>query len=103
MNYHNRKNLTTLNKKSHNEKRVGLMLDYINSTERKICELELIANFLPSIYELNLIYNKVLKGKYHDIRIDTKDIKLKNAIKKAYELKNEEDYNSEMIFRKLKE
>ena len=54
--------------KSYNYERVGLMLKHINEREEKKVEpLELISFYLPSLYELNLVYNKTLKGKYHNI------------------------------------
>ena len=86
-----------------NYERIGLMLDYINSTEEKVEALELIGKFLPSLYELNIVYNKTLKGAYHNIRIDMQSKELKGAIRKAYELKNELDYCEEMIVRYLEE
>lgn len=89
--------------KNYNYERVGQMLEYINTAERRIEPLELIGKFLPSIYELNIVYNKTLKGAYHDIRIDMQNKELKGAIRKAYELKNELEYCEEMILRYLKE
>lgn len=57
--------------------------------------------YLPSLYELNLVYNKTLKGKYHNISIDMQSKELKGALRKAYELKNEQDYTNEMIYNYL--
>ena len=88
--------------KSYNYERVGLMLKHINEREEKKVEpLELISFYLPSLYELNLVYNKTLKGKYHNISIDMQSKELKGALRKAYELKNEQDYTNEMIYNYL--
>ena len=87
--------------KSYNYERVGLMLDYINAREEKVEPLELISNFLPSLYELNIVYNKTLKGAYHNIRIDMQSKELKGALRKAYQLKNELDYCETMILNYL--
>lgn len=89
--------------KNSNYKRIGLMLDYINGSKEKVEPLELISKFLPSIYELNIVYNKTLKGQYHKITIDTRSKELKGAIRKAYELKNELEYCEQMILRYLEE
>ena len=88
--------------KSYNYERVGLILKHINEREEKKVEpLELISFYLPSLYELNLVYNKTLKGKYHNISIDMQSKELKGALRKAYELKNEQDYTNEMIYNYL--
>ena len=87
--------------KTYNYERVGLMLNYINSKEEKIEPIELISQFLPSLYELNIVYNKTLKGQYHNITIDMQSKELKGAIRKAYELKNELDYCEIMILNYL--
>ena len=87
--------------KTYNYERVGLMLDYINSSKEKIEPLELIGKFIPSLYELNIVYNKTLKGKYYNIRIDVQSIELKGALKKAYQLKKELDFGEKMIINYL--
>ena len=87
--------------KTYNYERVGLMLDYINSSKEKIEPLELIGKFIPSLYELNLVYNKTLKGKYYNVRIDMQSIELKGALKKAYQLKKELDFGEKMIINYL--
>lgn len=79
------------------------MLEVINGTDEKVEPLELIGKFLPSLYELNIVYNKTLKGAYHNIRIDMQSRELKGAIKKAYQLKHELDYCEDMIVRYLEE
>lgn len=85
-----------------NYERVGKMLDYLNKKERVEVD-EIIANFVPSIYDLNIVFNKVLKGEYFNTRIDMQSKELKGAIRKAYELKHKENFNSTMIYRYLKE
>jgi len=77
------------------------MLEYIEKNETVISPLELIANFVPSMYELNLVYNKTYKGMYHNIRVSLNDTQLKGAIRKAYELR-EDEYDSDMILRYLR-
>ena len=88
--------------KNYNYERVGLMLEHINSSEEKVEPLELISIYIPSMYELNLVYNKTLKGAYHNIRIDMQSRELKGAIKKSHELKNELDYCETMILNYLR-
>lgn len=87
--------------KKYNYERVGLMLDYINSSKEKIEPLELIGRFVPSLYELNLVYNKTLKGAYHNIRIDMQSVELKGALRKAYQLKKELEFSEKMILNYL--
>ena len=87
--------------KNYDYERVGLMIEHINSSKEKIGPLELIGKFLPSLYELNIVYNKTLKGSYHNIRIDMQSKELKGAIRKAYELKNELDFSEQMIIQYL--
>ena len=87
--------------KNYNYEKVGLMLDYINGSKDKVEPLELIAKFIPSMYELNIIYNKNFKGQYNKITIDMQDKSLKGAIRKSYELKNELESTEVMIKRYL--
>ncbi len=86
-----------------NRDRLFQMLDYIKEKEREVLPLELIAFFIPSMYELNLVYNKTFKGKYFNITISMSDVNLKATIRKAHELKHEQDFTSEMILNYLKE
>jgi len=78
------------------------MIKYVKESEKTIYPFELIAFFIPSMQELNLLYNKTFKGKYHRITIDLSNRTLKGAIRKAYQLKKEKDYTGEMILGYLK-
>lgn len=80
--------------------RVGMILKYIKDKESEISLTEIVAKFIPSVYDLNIVYNKVLEGKF--FRIDSKDKRLKGLIRKAHQLK-EDGFNSDERVRYLNE
>ena len=87
-------------KTKHNRDRLFKMLAYME-THKNTTPLMLICEFLCSMYELNLAYNKTHKGKYNDITIDMQDQALKDTSKKAYYM-NKEGSTSQEIYRSLK-
>ena len=69
-------------------------------THKNTTPLMLICEFLCSMYELNLAYNKTHEGKYNGITIDMQDQALKDTIKKAYYMKTQQSTSQE-IYRSL--